>query len=196
MMAVRLGRSDTRQMILQAAADVVRTRGAGSLTLEAAADTAGISKGGLLYHFPTKDALIEGMVADVLARFEADVETAVESEPPGMGRWLRAFVKMTFAADPEHDVSAGLMAAAAVNPELLAPVGSYFAHWQERATSDGIDPTVATMVRLAADGLWFADLFAAAPPDDRLRADLLESLLHMIAGSVSNSGFEESSKVE
>jgi AcrR family transcriptional regulator len=194
-MAVKQVRSETRQTILQAAAEIVRSRGAGSLTLEAAADAAGISKGGLLYHFPTKDALIEGMVADGLARFEADVETAVEVESPGKSRWLRAFVKTTFAAEPEHDVSAGLMAAAAVNPALLAPVGVYFARWQARSTSDGVKPTVATIVRLAADGLWFADLFDAAPPDDRLRAELLEALLQMIADAESESGSQESPKV-
>jgi AcrR family transcriptional regulator len=52
-------------------AQVVQARGAGSLTLEAVADVAGVSKGGLLYHFPTKDALIDGMVADALARSAA-----------------------------------------------------------------------------------------------------------------------------
>ena len=190
-MAVKQVRFDTRYAILRAATAVVRARGAGSLTLEATAEGAGVSKGGLLYHFPTKDALIEGMVEDALARLEADVDRAVETEPPGSGRWLRAFVKITFAAEPEHDVSAGVMAAAAVNPELLAPVGAYFGRWHERSISDGIDPTVAIVVRLACDGLWFADLFDAAPPDNRLRVDLLQSLLQMIA----NSETRESSKV-
>ncbi len=185
-MTPQKGRSDTRHIILQAAAHVVRARGAGALTLEAAAEAAGVSKGGLLYHFPTKDRLIESMVADVLARFEEDVECAASSEPPGAGRWLRAFVKMTFAAEPEHDLSAGLMAAAAVNPKLLAPVGAYFARWQERAVSDGIDPIVATTVRLASDGLWFSDLFDAYPPSEALRARLLDTLLQQITDSAVN----------
>lgn len=185
-------RRDTRRMILNAATEVVRSRGPAALTIEAAAEAAGVSKGGLLYHFPTKDALIESMVEDVLARFESDVDAAAGMEPPGQGQWLRAFVKTTFAADPEHDLSAGLLAAAAVNPDLLAPVGTYFARWQERAVADGLDARLATLVRLASDGLWFADLFDVARLDDRSRGALLMTLLELIVSGESL----ESSEVE
>jgi hypothetical protein len=41
---------------------------------------------------------------------------------------------------------------------------------------DGIDPVDATLVRLAADGLWFADLLGLAPPQGRTRAELLKRL--------------------
>ena len=176
---------ETRQRLMRAATDVVKQHGPAALTLEAVADAAGVSKGGLLYHFPNKDALIEGMVDDVLRRFEADVEMASQTESHGEGRWLRAFVKTTFAAEPEHDLSVGLLAAAAVNPGLLAPVGRYFANWQARATADGVDATLATVVRLADDGIWFSDLFDAAPPGEELRASVLDALLDLIAAGVS-----------
>ena len=44
-------RGDTRKRLLDAAAAVVRRDGAGALTLDAVAAEAGVSKGGLLYHF-------------------------------------------------------------------------------------------------------------------------------------------------
>ncbi|MEN9308893.1 MAG: hypothetical protein RL173_2825, partial [Fibrobacterota bacterium] len=51
----------TRDHILQATATLVLAEGPSALTLEAAAKASGISKGGLLYHFPSKEALILGL---------------------------------------------------------------------------------------------------------------------------------------
>ena len=56
----------SKQRILQAAASVVDESGAAHLTLEAVAEAAGLSKGGLLYHFPNKRALLSGMLEYLL----------------------------------------------------------------------------------------------------------------------------------
>lgn len=53
--------SPTRDRILDAAQDLICAGGVGGFTLEAVARLADISKGGLLYHFSTKDLLISGL---------------------------------------------------------------------------------------------------------------------------------------
>lgn len=177
-------RTDRRRAILAAAARVVRTHGAGALTLDAVAHAAAVSKGGLLYHFPTKNALIAGMLAEELRRFEEEVERLRhEQEQRGAGGWLRAFVQATFALTPaEAGFNAALLAAATTDPAMLAPLREAFARWQARAVEDGLDPATATLVRLAADGLWFADLFDAGSPAGALRAEVLGRLLHLTDG--------------
>ena len=50
--------TDARTRILDAAEAIVRARGVPGLTLEAAAREAGVSKGGLLYHFGSKEQLV------------------------------------------------------------------------------------------------------------------------------------------
>lgn len=62
------------EKILDAAAAIVRRDGVAKLTLEAAAKEAGVSKGGLLYHFPNKESLIDGMVTRCSNTFVEDVE--------------------------------------------------------------------------------------------------------------------------
>jgi AcrR family transcriptional regulator len=175
------GKTETRRTLLAAATQVVREGGAASLTLEAVARAAGVSKGGLLYHFPTKEALIAAMIADLQTRFEAEVEAALAHDPePGPGRWLRAFIRATFASPPhEIDLTASLLAAAGTNPDLLAPLRDAFAHWQSLAEADGLEPARATLIRLATDGLWFADLLRVAPPSGQLRTELLEAMLQL-----------------
>ena len=56
----------TRARIRVAAAKVIERDGAGHLTLEKVAAEAGVSKGGLLYHYPSKDALLQGLLDDLL----------------------------------------------------------------------------------------------------------------------------------
>ena len=63
--------ADTRERLLDAAAAVVRRDGAQALTLEAVAAEAGVSKGGLLYHFNSKRELLEAMLGGWLEEFDA-----------------------------------------------------------------------------------------------------------------------------
>src|SRR5664279_3356208 len=63
----------TKRRILDAAEQVVLRDGVGHLTLEAAAHEAGLSKGGVLYHFPTRDALVAAMVTRIIEQFEDDI---------------------------------------------------------------------------------------------------------------------------
>ena len=53
-----------------ATSQIVQCKGVAKLTLEAVAKEAGVSKGGLLYHFSNKEALIEGMIVRGVEDYE------------------------------------------------------------------------------------------------------------------------------
>lgn len=191
-------RQATRHGLLTAAGRVIQEAGVQSLTLELVARTAGVSKGGLLYHFPSKEALIAALVEDRLARFDEAMVSALALEDEAMssalahepeatpGRWLRAYVRLTFAPpEPGADLTAALLAAAATDPALLAPVWAAFARWHACALADGLDPATATLIRLAADGLWLADLFGSAVVAAPLRAEAREALLRLVDASAA-----------
>ena len=86
--------------------------------------------------------------------------------------------------DREDRLGAALIAAAAAEPELLEPLQVAADRWQARLEDDGLDPTVATVLRLACDGLWLCDLFGLAPPSAALRAGV-ELELDRLASSGS-----------
>ncbi len=71
-----MARGDTRQRLLDAAAAVVRRDGAQALTLDAVAAEAGVSKGGLLYHFKSKRELLDAMLEGWLEEFGAEIDAA------------------------------------------------------------------------------------------------------------------------
>ncbi len=136
------------------------------MTLEAVAREAGVSKGGLLYHFPSKEALISGMIGRLIEGFRDELGREFAKEKASAsGRWLRAYVRVSFAEDRWYlEVSGGLLAAVAEDPGLLDPLRRAFEDGQRWAVRDGIDPAVATLIRLAADGLFFAEVLGFAPP--------------------------------
>lgn len=184
-MAAITVRASRKASLLEAATRVVQRDGVGALTLDAVARECGVSKGGVLYHFPTKEALVLGMVNTMVDDFENDVDTATEVERSAgaevsHGRWLRGYMRASLqeeAVSPQ--VLAALMAGVAINPRLLDPLRSHFVEWQQQAAADGLDATWATIIRLAIDGLWFADLFDLAPPRGALRKHLIDTLLSM-----------------
>lgn len=122
-MAVRGSGDSTRKNVLVAAAEIVAGEGASKLTLDAVAERVGLSKGGILHHFATKDSLIAAMIDDVTTQFECDLLRHMQGES-GPGSFARAFLRACL--DPEGvltrqlRVSAGILAAVAINSQLLA----------------------------------------------------------------------------
>jgi AcrR family transcriptional regulator len=172
--------SDTKARIVAAAEEVVLRDGVGRLTLEATAHQAGLSKGGVLYHFASRDALVAGMVDRIIEEFDRDLDRAI-GDDTSPGAFTRAYLGSTLAPggrerDREDRLGAALIAAAAAQPELMQPLRAAFDRWQARLEDDGIGPARATAVRLAADGLWLSGLFGLAVPAPGLRAALAAEL--------------------
>lgn len=170
----------TRSNLLKAANALLLEQGANALTLDGVAARAGVSKGGLLYHFPSKDALIQGMVERYLSDFEARIQARLAHEQPTAAQWAKAYLEASLEPDPEGmAVSAALLAAVAVNPALLEPMQARYAVWQARLDTLP-DNVTAWMIRLAMDGLWITDLINIAPPTLDQRRQLATRLLGLL----------------
>jgi AcrR family transcriptional regulator len=178
-----MSRSDgvaTRQRLVETANRIVQRDGAARLTLDAVAAETGVSKGGVLYHFPSKDALIRAMLDLLLGGFADELDEAPVAPPvnDAPGAWLRGYIEASIHVDTdERDLKAAILAAAAADPVLLEPMRARYRTWQARAEQDGIDPAIATIIRMAADGLWIADLLDLAPPSDALRETVVDRML-------------------
>jgi AcrR family transcriptional regulator len=168
-------RPSTRPQVLASTAALVLDQGAAELTLERAAANAGVSKGGLLYHFPTKAALVEALIVDVLDDFEAAVE-ARASRDGRAASWAHAYVDATFDVEVSRpELAAELLRGADAGADLLERCAQRMADWHRRLEADGLDPATAAVVRYACDGWWaLGSLGPATSPDEveRLRARL------------------------
>jgi AcrR family transcriptional regulator len=179
------GRPSSRSGMLDAAEAVVVEAGATRLTLDAVARQAGVSKGGVLYHFPTKDALLEALIERLVTQNESAHNAAIESLPKGASRNLKGYV-VNSLGDPLHTdrVSGALLAAIAGEPKLLERVRGYFAARFPRLAR-GVPFERAAIVHIATEGLWFMELMQVSPFMPRQRERVAQALLRLADGDAS-----------
>jgi AcrR family transcriptional regulator len=164
-----------RDRVIDAAIALAARDGVPSLTLDAVAAEAGVSKGGLLYHFASKEALLAGLVEAALARWDDDIEEAVAADPELAGREARAYVQACCyaAADPSRERA--LLAAAALDPRSNDAWRAAVDRW---AAPDGPDLDLL-IARLAADGLWLAQSLGLYGLDEARTAAVQDRLTEL-----------------
>jgi len=149
----------TRARIRVAAAKVIERDGAGHLTLEKVAAEAGVSKGGLLYHYPSKDALLQGLLDHLLENRAGLVDDLGSADEVSNAVLLNNLIDADFDLPKDERIMAqGLIAASAENPELIAPaqhhVEAVFAQLGKAKTT----AMSARTIFLASQGLQFLEL--------------------------------------
>jgi len=177
---------ETRALLIQTASRLIADSGIGRLTLDEVARRADVSKGGLLYHFPSKDALIEGLVRWLIAHFEAQIarEIAADIDADARGCYTRAYLRASFRTEPgELELYTGFAAALDANPTLMTIVRGVGKDWRDHLLNDGIAPNVAAAAALAADGLLFNDLTGITEADEAERAAVLATLIAWVNGA-------------
>jgi len=157
--------ADARTRILDAAEAIVRRGGVASLTLEAAARAAGVSKGGLLYHFASKEALLAGLLNRLAEFVAADFEAGVAAQAPGPGQVARAMLEWAVGM-PQAEMEERCDRAAAVflaafhhDPALLDPMRRVIGRMRDRVMADGLPPGHGMAIMAAGDGLFMARIF-------------------------------------
>lgn len=147
------------ERVLDAYADLVA--GGDSPSLEKVAAAAGVSKGGLLYHFASAAALRDGLVARALADTDAALQRAAAE-----GSAARTWLRLSVPDEDQRRLWAGLLATvrlvgsdAGLPPQLTEHVE----RWQRLLTDELGDPTRAEVVRLVGDGLLLQSLSGTAP---------------------------------
>jgi AcrR family transcriptional regulator len=182
----RRGRPSHRRRVLDAATQVALREGPGAVTIDAVVTEAGMSRGGVLYHFPSKDALLQALVdqdIDVVREM-----TGLDSgEAPARSREqrVRAYYDACTAWPPERGHVA-LAVALANNPALLRTWAQVQRDLDEAdAAGQDDEPTTAMLARLALDGLWFSDLVDRERFTGEQRERVLSAILSM-ASEVSS----------
>jgi len=154
------GKSSAKDKILAAADHLAREVGPGHISLDAVAQRAGVSKGGLLYHFPTKAKLLEALVEYHLKTFDEGMKEreALKGDVPNnvVSAYVDLFMREHERKQPPPS---GLMAALAENPNLLDPVRRFNRIFLDRIKNNAVDPTLATIIFLAIEGIRSMELF-------------------------------------
>lgn len=176
-----------RDRLLDAAERVVVESGATHLTLDAVAKSAGVSKGGLLYHFPSKGALLEGMLARHFQDVDAEVakrlasrsrKASRRSRKASNGDMFRERMRVLLEWHPGRPgVGAAMLAASADNPEHMAVCRAEYRKLLDQFARLPGGFERSALVLLAAQGLLLAELLHLSPYTPEERSRLVKAML-------------------
>lgn len=182
------GRKSSREKILDAASELVSEIGAGRLTLDAVAERAGLSKGGLLYNFPTKEALLQGMIQRLIDQVAAEREALREHAPPGRNLEARLCTAalLKFCCGKTKEIANGMLAATAENPRLLDPLREVIRGTLGTLKETSEDLDAALLAWLAVEGLSSYEMHDISPFSDEDRERILKAMERLLSNGIAN----------
>ena len=101
--------TSTRERILDAALDLFGRRGVGAVSLDEIAREVGVRKQTVLYWFPSKDALVDGVLESVAAQLGVVIEAAIRAAPDDPVDRIDAVVKAVFRPAVRRPALLGLV---------------------------------------------------------------------------------------
>ena len=169
---------NARETIIDAAENVVLELGARHLTLDAVATKARVSKGGLLYHFPNKEALLHGMLDRRVARLEESRQQKLALLPRNAKSVIIAHVRSQLERDERtNKLAVALLAAVAHDPQLLVPYQKEQKKIVDQFCHAGLNFERAAAIMLAVQGLKFMELFSLLPFTVKERSRVIEEII-------------------
>src|ERR1700719_1734110 len=144
-----------RDRILDAAEAVILEAGGRSFTLDAVAARAGISKGGLVYNFATKDELVHAALEREMARFREAVHRRVVGGPTEPVEMVLAHIEEALGEDDVTTQKAAFLVTALVHaPDMLEPVRRYYRELLDPLLSEGGEVQEVRHALLAVEGIF------------------------------------------
>lgn len=179
-MAVK-SKPPARAKILAAADELAREVGPAKVSLEAVAARAGVSKGGLLYHFPSKLALLTALVEDHIDRFSAEMTLRTQATSGSAHEQLRVYHDLSACEFRQDSLpKSGVLAAMVQFPELLRPIADFKRRLLDRMIGAGGEADLVLIVFLALEGLRSMELMDMNILTEAESARAIEALQRMI----------------
>lgn len=139
---------DVRVRIFRAVQSLLAEKSGLHFSLELVAKEAGVSKGGLLYHFSTKDALLSALIVDYVEQLDRRIEQIQADKKLS---YHESYFEICTSSDAIR-ASRVLIAVAAINEDLLIPMEVANKRWRERLSGSLKDKSKGLALSLLIDG--------------------------------------------
>ncbi len=175
-------RPSKRTAILEAAHRIVTRDGLAGVTYEAVAEEAGLTKGGVIYHFGSREELVTALAEFIAAYWESAMVAAAGAPAEQLTERERMVVYARESIQGTTNAELRMLMESADVPEARAAWTAVVDRWalpklDTPPTEEQLDLFV---LRLAADGLWIYDSVASDPLDPAFREQLVERISRAI----------------
>jgi AcrR family transcriptional regulator len=156
--------SSARNKILDATERVILRDGPHGVSVDAVLAESGMSKGGFFHHFPTKAALLGGLLERLSRAVAATAATSMRGAARLLGRSLRAQIAIAFDLPPakrKHTraLVLALLAGVMESEDVAAQARKANRDALKIASGEGVDRGAALCVQLALDGYILGEAF-------------------------------------
>lgn len=176
-------RTSNKTKILDAAVLVINRDGVRAVTFESVSSESGLTRGGLLYHFPSREALLRGIDEHLVQAWEASMQQLLDV-PAGQASAVErhaAYMRVSAHSATRAEL---IFMLESVQPDSdVAPWSEAMARWAPPPPRSGeADPAVWDnfIARLAADGLWVYEGMYNGRIDEDVRAGIAQRLMAML----------------
>lgn len=182
----RMPPASNREAILDAYERLLVEQGERAATVEAVARAAGVSKGGLLYHFASKDELADAAI-ERLHRVAAECAEEATARPEGV---IEVFLRDAVRTGDPLDLALGAVQALQQSgryPQAKPALDAVVQGWVDMLTEGLGDPALARLVAVLGDGLYFGAAFSgggagvATPPATEEELDEVIAAVQQLA---------------
>ncbi len=169
----------SRKAALAAALTIIARDGPGRLTLDAIARESGLSKGGLMHQFRTKEAVLRALLEQQLAHFAQFTEEFRRKNTAALAHPELATQIATSKEiiAQQHSVAQAMLAALASDPRLLVDAREQDARRVEQIKAEATDPELAVLRWAAARGLALLSMLRLCPIPEAELGPLFARLL-------------------
>ncbi|WBQ02715.1 TetR/AcrR family transcriptional regulator [Kribbella sp. CA-293567] len=176
-------RTSKRPQILEAAARIVEREGVKSVTFDSVAAEAGLTKGGLLYHFASREELVKAIHQHLAAQWESDLSAAAGKSAAAATPVERLTAYTRVAVQSATRAELLFMLEGSTTPDYAAPWDEVMDRWVPPPTIDSEDSAALDrfIARLAADGLWLYDSLTT----EALSPELRQAVAERITGTLT-----------
>jgi AcrR family transcriptional regulator len=180
-----MSKSQKADRILDATEIVIGRDGFANFTIEAVAAESELSKGGVLHHFGSKDALVRALILRSAEQWKDNCLEAFENAPDGPARLARGLLDYYISdkkswSNERKSIASAILAALAMDPELIEPIKAVGCSVHERILDEELSEGLGLLIITALDGLWMSWALGLVDHDEDRNTLLLTTLRSLV----------------
>ena len=172
-------RRSSRDRIVAGALTVIERDGIDGLTFEALAEQVGLTRGGIVYHFRTREDLVAGIASDLLARWKAEALEALGKPFETATRAER--ITALAVSVLEGALLPGELAFLISGRPEAAGLNRAWGSFQRQWIGDPLTLTPAQRVGLLAVGGWWVEIASGKDRAETMDAGTRELIVSLVS---------------
>jgi|688.fasta_scaffold78260_2 AcrR family transcriptional regulator len=148
--------TNLKKTILNACIELIINDGLQKFSLNEVAKKAGVSKGGLLHHYPSKEELIKAIVRENFDTYLDSILRQIKSIKPHPGRTPSIYLQSTEEAISENEekLVSAILVASVYDKNLMKPFQEFYAQIDTCIQEDGGNTMKSKMIIISIDAIW------------------------------------------